>query len=126
MNRVKKLLSQKPFTFAICHNSLYGMQCMAIIAKYEPLYQFDHQTIEGRVNLSLKEEKFCKQNKEMKEFPYPEKIGELDLNDDEKNWVLENRIRFNTIKVDGGIIYELPESSFKSMFTAKGDLIIKN
>lgn len=119
MNRVDELLKKQPFTFCIAHSGSIWGNHMAIVAEYEKLYKFDSETCLGYINNSIKKQVIeCG----MKKFkPADEVIGELDLNDNEREWVLSNKNKFKIVTTSFGIIYELQNSSFKSMFMSKGE-----
>ena len=119
MNRIEKLLKEKPFTFCICHSGLIFGSHMSVIARYSHLSRLFIETSVGYINNFIKVENEIFGKKTFS--PSMDVIGELDLTEDEKNWVLTNKSKFNQVKVDGGVIYELPNSSFKNIFMNSGD-----
>lgn len=119
MNRVEELLKKQPFTFCIAHSGNIWGNHMAIVAEYKKLYEFDFETCFGYINNSIKKQVIEAGKKKFK--PADETIGELDLNDNEREWVLSNKHKFTIVTTPYGTVYELPNSSFKSMFMDKGE-----
>lgn len=122
MNRIEKLTQEQPFTFCICQSGNEFGNHMAIIAKYQNLARIDIGTTAGYINNFIKVENVIFGKKTYSASM--DVIGELELTEKEKEWVLTNKTMFKQIKIDGGIIYELPNSSFKDVFMNAGEVKI--
>ena len=87
-NRIRELYEKMPFTFCVVvTRSMWGKHS-AIVADFKQLKKFDYEASEGRINFELRLSRFNKL------YPIINTIGELELTEDEQEWLMKNKSKF--------------------------------
>ena len=117
-NRIKELYEKMPFTFCVVvTRSLWGKHS-AVVADFKELKKFDYEANEGRINFELRLSRF----KTL--YPLIRPIGELELTEDEQEWLMKNKSKFKEISTKHGTIYETPNVSFRDNYHAINGKIV--
>ena len=117
-NRIKELYEKMPFTFCVVvTRSLWGKHS-AVVADFKELKKFDYEANEGRINFELRLSRF----KTL--YPLIRPIGELELTEDEQEWLMKNKSKFKEIGTKHGTIYETPHVSFRDNYHAINGKIV--
>jgi len=117
-NRIKELYEKMPFTFCVVvTRSLWGKHS-AVVADFKELKKFDYEANEGRINFELRLSRF----KTL--YPLIRPIGELELTEDEQEWLMKNKSKFKEVNTKYGTIYETPNVSFRENYHAINGKIV--
>lgn len=111
-NRLEILYEKMPFTFCVVVTRNMWGKHSAIIADFKQLKKFYYEASEGRINFELRLSRFNKL------YPIINTIGELEMTEDEQEWLLKNKSKFKEINTKHGTIYETPNISFRDNYHA--------